>query len=157
MDEEEEYERQLEHHRQRNIAYQSGRAHAESGLRGAYSSGYGCGQYAGYDDGYGDGYDDRSDAGEYDYDDGYDDGWDDRSDDGYGREADAYWGGWKNRAQYQGRQSERRSRQGQAGSSGGGRQGRSSSRARITWNYEGRGMPDGWRGGFAETIYDDDE
>ncbi|MCJ1436011.1 hypothetical protein MMC27_005389 [Xylographa pallens] len=155
MDEEEEYQRELEHRRQTSSAYQSGRAHGEYGLQGVYSSGYGRGRYDGYDDGYGAGYDDRSDAGYDGYDDGYDDGWDDRSDDGYGREADAYWGGWKNRAQYQGRRSERRPRRGQAGSAGG-RQGGSSSRKRITWNYEGRGVPDGWTGGFAETIYDDE-
>ncbi|MCJ1392897.1 hypothetical protein MMC18_005769 [Xylographa bjoerkii] len=92
LNEEEVYARELEHHRQKSMAYYSGLAQGEYGMHGAYSSGYGRGRYDGYDDGYDDGWDGRSADGYDGYDDGYDAGRGDRSDDGYDREAKAYWG-----------------------------------------------------------------
>ncbi|MCJ1282343.1 hypothetical protein MMC26_001666 [Xylographa opegraphella] len=147
MAEQDAYDRELDHYHQQYSAYQSGFAH---GGYGAYSDGYGRGRLDGYDDGYGVGYSDSYN----DYYDGYDDGWDARSDDGYGREEDAYWGGWKDRATHRGRRAGRRAKR------SGAKAGRASSVpsgwGRITWDYERRGVPNGWVGGFAETIYDGD-
>ncbi|MCJ1294151.1 hypothetical protein MMC34_005708 [Xylographa carneopallida] len=159
MAEEDEYERELGQYKQKSLAYQDGLAQGEWGMQGVYSSGYGRGRYDGYDDGYGDGYEDRSYDGYYDYDDGYDDGWDARSDERYGREADAYWGGWKSRAQHQGRQSRRNPSSSHTKRSEGRKSGSSKapSRGRITWDFHEKPTPDGWTGGFAETIYNSDD
>lgn len=136
-------------------AYSMGLQRGQSSSAQYYGTGYSHGSRAGYGMGLGDGY-------EYGHGNGYNNGY------GRGRYSgilEGYDGGYGDgleegdeegfEAGYKyGRTAEERPRGRTARRS---TRARTPSRPRIGWDYSGKPTPDGWRGGFAETLAGSDD